>query len=77
MRHYENTEMTKMNGGKLLRKVSIKNGKGFKSVTKFHRGRKVSSVRRPIHKNHIKLILVGKFVPGLFSDCMARKPSIL
>lgn len=74
MRHYENMETKKLKGGKkVVRKVSIKNGKGFKSVTKYHRGRKVSSVRKPIHKMHVQLILVGKFVPGLFSDCSEGK----
>jgi hypothetical protein len=70
--HYENREVKKVKGGKIVRKVSIKNGKGFKTVTKYHRGQKLSTVKKPIHKTHIRLIISGKFVPGLFSDCQAH-----
>ena len=68
--NYENTEVTKLqNGGKIIRKVSIKNGKGHKSVTKYNRGKKIYSVKKPIHKSHISLIKKGKFIPGLFEEC--------
>jgi len=60
------------NGGKIVRKVSIKNGKGYKSVEKYHKGKKVGTAKKPIHNTHIDLILVGKFVPGLFSDCQCN-----
>ena len=72
--NYENVEVKKtMNGGKIVRKVSIKNGKGFKSVTKYHKGRKVGTSKKPIHKSHVNMILMGKFIPGLFSDCGCNK----
>jgi hypothetical protein len=67
--NYENTEIKLQNGGKIVRKVSIKNGKGYKSVTKFRRGKKVSTVKKPIHSEHINLIKKGKFIPGLFEEC--------
>ena len=67
--NYENTEVKLQNGGKIIRKVSIKNGKGHKSVTKYHKGKKVYSVKKPIHKLHISSIKRGKFIPGLFNDC--------
>ena len=36
--NYKNTEVKTMTGGsKIVRKVSIKNGKGYKSVTKYHK----------------------------------------
>jgi len=72
--NYQNTEV-KMSqaGGKIVRKVSIKNGKGFKSVTKYHKGKKVGTAKKPIHKSHINLIIIGKFIPGLFSDCRCNK----
>jgi len=73
-KQYTNTEVKKMqNGGKIVRKVSIKNGKGYKSVTKYHKGKKVGTAKKPIHKDHISLIQMGKFVPGLFSDCKCNK----
>lgn len=68
--NYENIEVKKTQmGGKIIRKVTIKNGKGYKSITKYQRGKKVKSVKKPIHKEHIEQIKGGKFVPGLFSDC--------
>jgi hypothetical protein len=34
--NYENTEVKTMTGGaKVVRKVSIKNGKGYKSISKY------------------------------------------
>ena len=67
--NYENTETVFQKGGKIVRKVSIKKGRGFKSITKYRKGRKIYSVKKPIHKEHIKLIKGGKFIPGLFQDC--------
>ena len=70
---YENTEIKTQMGGKIVRKVSIKNGKGYKSVTKYRRGKKVSSIKKHIHEDHIEFIKLGKFIPGLFSDCKLKK----
>lgn len=67
--NYTKTEITSQSGGKIVRKVTIKNGHGYKSVTKYRKGKKVSSVKKPIHKQHISLIKSGKFIPGLFKDC--------
>jgi len=71
--NYENTEVQTQLGGKIIRKVSIKNGKGYKSVSKFRNGKKVATVRKPIHTNHIKLIKEKKFIPGLFLDCTCKE----
>lgn len=74
--HYENTEVKRQLGGsKTVRKVTIKNGKGYKSVTKFRNGKKVKTVKKHIPTDHIYLILQGKFIPGLFSDCNCREKS--
>jgi hypothetical protein len=67
--NYENTETKVQQGGKIIRKVSIKKGRGYKSITKYRKGRKVSTVKKPIHRHHIKMIQNGIFIPGLFSDC--------
>ena len=68
--NYKNHEVKMINhGSKVLRKVSIKNGRGYKSVTKYHKGKKTSTIKKPIHKDHIELIKKGKFIPGLFLDC--------
>jgi len=72
--NYKNVEVKIMKGGsKVVRKVSIKNGKGYKSVTKYHKGKKTNTVKKQIHKDHIGLIQTGKFIPGLFSDCNCRE----
>ena len=72
--NYENTEMkTQLGGKKIVRKVSIKNGKGYKSVTKYHKGKKTSSIKKPIHKDHVLTIRNGTFIPGLFMDCKCRE----
>jgi hypothetical protein len=71
---FENTEIVKnQNGGKTVRKVHIKKGKGYKSVTKYHKGKKIGTSNKPILKSHINLIRGGKFIPGLFSDCKCNK----
>ncbi len=71
--NYENTEIQTQTGGKVVRKVSIKKGKGYKSVTKYRNGKKVSTVKKPIHVDHINLIKQRKFIPGLFLDCKCRE----
>jgi hypothetical protein len=75
--NYANTETKIQNGGKIVRKVTIKRGRGIKSVTKYRKGKKPSTVKRPIHRRHVKLIKAGKFIPGLFSDCKdCNKPRV-
>jgi hypothetical protein len=71
---YENTEVKTMRGGsgKVVRKVSIKNGKGYKSVTKYKKGKKFATIKKSIRRAHIELIKIGKFIPGLFSDCHCK-----
>jgi hypothetical protein len=66
---YYNTETKQMGGMKIVRKVSVKNGKGYKKVTKYRKGKKVSSVKKPIHNEHLKKIKDGVFIVGLFDDC--------
>ncbi len=66
---YENIEVKKVGGKKVVRKVSIKNGKAIKTVSKYHRGKHLGTVKKTIHKDHVEMISLGKFVSGLFSDC--------
>lgn len=73
MSDYENTEVVLQKGGKVVRKVSIKKGKGYKSITKYRKGKKLFTIKKPIHKEDIKLIKKGKFIPGLFNDCKGCK----
>ncbi len=70
---YSNVEIKMLpNGRKSVRKVYVKNGKGYKSVTQYSKkGKKLSSTRKPIHETHAEHIQMGRFVPGLFADCVS------
>jgi len=71
--NYENTEVSAQKGGKTVRKVYIKKGNGYKSVTKYTKGKKLYTIKKPISKTHIQLIKLKKFIPGFFSDCKDGK----
>lgn len=43
--NYQNTEVKMTGGARIVRKVSIKNGKGYKSVTKYHKGKKYIQIK--------------------------------
>ncbi len=70
---YENTETKSHLGKKIIRRISIKNGRGYKSIEKFHKGKKISSIKKKIHNAHINSIKIGEFIPGLFIDCKCRE----
>ena len=57
----------------IIRKVTIKNGKGYKSVTVKRAGRKAKTVKRRICKEEMTQIRNGVFIPGLFHDCNPNK----
>jgi hypothetical protein len=67
---YENIETKSLgNDLKIVKKVSIINGKGYKSVTKYRKGKRISSVKRKINKKSLKMIEKGEFICGLFNNC--------
>lgn len=69
---YEGVEVFQKNGTKTVRKVSVKNGKGFKSVSKYHNGKLVGTIKKKIHGGHTRSIHKRKFIPGLFADCCVK-----
>jgi hypothetical protein len=70
---YYNTEViNNQHGGKTVRKVSIKKGKGYKSISKYHKKKHTGTVRKSLKTSEIKLIKLGKFIPGLFKNCETR-----
>jgi len=72
--NYQNIEIKTMTGGrKIVRKVSIKNGKGYKSVTKYRKGKKTKTVKKPIHKDHICLIKMENLYLDYFQIVIAKK----
>ena len=66
---YESVEITRKGPKKIVRKVSIKNGKGYKSVSRYFKGKHVGTSKKSIENDHVPLIKGGTFIPGLFSDC--------
>ena len=68
--YYKNIEIKhKQSGGKIVRKVSIKHGKGYKSISNYHGKKHIGTIRKTLKNNEIQMIKLGKFVPGLFSNC--------
>jgi hypothetical protein len=71
--NYENIEVRKEQmGGKVVRKVFIKKGRGYKSISKYHRKKHIGTVRKTLKKSEIHMIKCGKFIPGLFKNCKSR-----
>jgi hypothetical protein len=70
MKNYKNIETKMSKNRKTIRKVVINGKQGYKTITKYSGGRKIYSVKKPIHEKHMKMIQSGKFIKGLFKDCM-------
>jgi hypothetical protein len=66
---YKNTQNYVIGGKKTVRNVTIKNGKGYKKVSEYFRGRHRRTSKKPLKPEEIQLIQLGKFIPGLFKDC--------
>ena len=70
--HYHNTEKRIHGKQHFIRRVSIKNGKGYKSIT-MKKGGKRRSVKRLLHPTEIEQIKNRQFIHGLFSNCKNNK----
>lgn len=70
--HYSNVQKYHHGGGKTIRKVIIKKGKGYKSVSYYKNGKKIKTIKRPLKEEHVALIQDKKFIPGLFCDCKLK-----
>jgi uncharacterized Fe-S radical SAM superfamily protein PflX len=67
---YDNIEQVKTQaGGKIVRKVSIKNGKGYKSISRYHKRKHAGTIKKNLKTAEIQMIKLGKFIPGLFNNC--------
>ena len=66
--HYHNTEKRIHNGKHITRKVLIKGGKGYKSITVKKNG-KNRTIKRSLCLSEIKDIKNKKFIRGLFNNC--------
>jgi len=65
---FSSTQKIMKGGKKIVKNVTIKNGKGHKKVTHFSRGKKRLSIKKPLTITEIEIIQTGRFIPGLFSD---------
>ena len=69
---YESVQ-THMSGGKMhIRNVTIKNGKGYKSVSKYCNGKCNSTAKRRLLLNEIKMIQRHQYIPALFKNCKPK-----
>ena len=67
---YNNVEVKNIqSGGKIVRKVSIKRGKGYKSISTYHKKKHTGTARKTLKTAEIHMIKLGKFIPGLFKNC--------
>lgn len=66
--HYHNIEKRIHQGKHITRKVSIKGGKGYKSITMKKNGKK-RTIKRALGVNEIQNIKNKKFIHGLFNNC--------
>ena len=72
--NYNCSECKQLGGGKkMVRKVTIKNNKGYKSVSKYYKGKHIKTNKKPLNYVEISMIKIGKFIPGLFGDCSCKK----
>jgi hypothetical protein len=71
--HFSSVQKHQHGGKKTIKKVTIKNGKGKKSVAYYHKGKHTHTAKKPLSSVEIQLIKIGKFIPGLFKDCGCNK----
>ena len=73
--HYSNIQKHQYGTNKTLRKVVIKKGKGYKSISYYKNGKLVRTIKRKLPLDHVNMIKNKQFIPGLFSDCKLCKKS--
>jgi hypothetical protein len=71
--HFSSVQKHQHGGKKTVRKVQIKQGKGHKSVTHYKNGKLMKTAKKGLNQMEMEMIKMGKFIPGLFSDCKCNK----
>jgi hypothetical protein len=66
---YQSTQVSMSGGKKLVRNVTIKNGKGHKSVERYCKGKCNSTMKRRLILKEIQMIRRNQYIPGLFKNC--------
>ena len=71
--HFSSQQKYVNKGKKTVRKVVVRGGKGFKSVSNYHKGKHIYTAKKPLNTMEIAQIKLCKFIPGLFKDCPCNK----
>jgi len=66
--HFHSKQHCQHGGKKTVRQVSIKNGKGHKSIVYYDQNKMVAKASEKLKQGEVELIKVGKFIPGLFKS---------
>jgi len=69
---YQSTQIAMKGGKKLVRNVTIKNGKGYKSVERYCKGKCNSTMKRRLILKEIQMIQRNQYIPGLFKNCFTK-----
>ena len=70
--NYSNTEVKQHGGTKTVRNVTIRRGKGHKSVTTYAGRKRIFTVKKKLRRCDVSRIKKGKFIKGLFADCVKK-----
>jgi hypothetical protein len=71
--HFSSVQKQQSGGGKTVRRVQIKNGKGYKSISYYKNGKHVKTAKKGLDNLEMETIKMGKFIPGLFNNCNCNK----
>jgi hypothetical protein len=66
--NFTSLQTSQVGGTKTVRNVTIRRGKGHKSVTKYNRNKKLFTIKKKLNKTEVARIKKGKFIPGLFKN---------
>jgi len=66
--HFHSKQHCQHGGKKTVRQVSIKNGKGHKSIVYYDQNKMVARASEKLKQGEVQLIKIGKFIPGLFKS---------
>jgi len=69
--NYSSSQSSQSGGSKTVRKVIVEKGKGNKFIKYYKNGKLVSTVKRKLKPDEVDFIKRGKFIPGLFKDCVS------
>lgn len=69
---YDSVQTHTQGEKKYVKNVTIKNGKGYKSVSKYCNGKCNSTAKRRLLLKEIKMIQRHQYIPALFKNCKPK-----